>query len=112
MWELYLLFDIIRMARFCSLSSRPILKPQDSTEYCKCGKINELYNMRRMLVGRKFFRRHIIPSVVAILFHIICMCGLQLRCSSIVSPRKLNSVTLSIGSQFIFNIGEIFVIFL
>ena len=33
------------------------------------------------------------------------MCGFHTRFSSIVSRRKLNSVTLSTGSQFIFKVG-------
>ena len=60
-----------------------------------------------MSVGKKFFKRHIIPSVLAILFDIFCMCGFQLTSSSIVSPRKLNSLAHSAGSQFIFNIQSI-----
>ena len=102
---------MIRTARFCSLSNRPILNPHAKIEYCRCGRIKELYKTRRMCVGRKFFRRHIIPRVRAILFEIFCMCGFQLRCSSIVSPRKLNSLTLSIVSEFIFKVGMMLFIF-
>ena len=110
-WELYLLFDMIRTARFCSLSRRPGLKPQDNIEYCKWGIIIKLYSIRRKCVGKKFFKRHMIPNVLAILFEIFWMWGFQLRCSSIVSPRKLNSMTLSIGSKFIFSVGIILVMF-
>ena len=67
--------------------------------------------MRRTCVGRKFFRRPIIPRVREILFEIFSTCGFQLRCSSIVSPRKLNSLTFSIVSEFIFYLGVILFIF-
>ena len=103
---------MIRIARFWSFSSRPLLKSRDSLEYWKCGRIKELYNIRRMSVGKKFFKRHMVPCVVAILLDILCMCGFQLRFSSIVSPKKLNSVTLSTGSQFIFKVGVIVFIFI
>ena len=59
--ELYLLHVTIRPVRFCSLSNLPNLKPRAEIEYCRCGKIKELYKMRRTCVGRKFFRRHLIP---------------------------------------------------
>ena len=110
-WELYLLHVMIRTARFCSLSNRPILNPHAKIEYCRCGRIKELYKTQRMCIGRKFFRRHIIPRVRAILFEIFCMCGFQLRCSTIVSPRKLNSLTFFIFSEFIFKVGMILFIF-
>ena len=84
---------LIRTARFCNLFNRPILNPHAKIEYCRCWRIKELYKMRRTCVGRKFFRRHIIPRVRAILFEIFSTCGFQLRCSSIVSHRKLNSLS-------------------
>ena len=58
--------------------------------------------MRSMCVGKTFFKGHIIPSVLAILFDIFCMWGFQLRCSSIENPKKLNSLTISILSKLIF----------
>ena len=51
---------------------------------------------------KKFFKRHIIPNVLAILFDVFCMWGFQLRCSSIFNPKKLNSLTFSILSELIF----------
>ena len=63
--------------------------------------------MRSMCVGKKFFKRYIIPSVLAILFDIFCVCGFQLRCSSIVNPKKLNSLTYSILSELIIISGTI-----
>ena len=65
--------------------------------------------MRRMSAGIKFFRRHIIPRVRAILFEILSTCGFQLRYSSVVGPRKLNSLTII--SKFIINLGVILFIF-
>ena len=45
------------------------------------------------------------PSVLDILLEIFCIWGDQLSCSSMVRPRKLNSVTRSIGSELIFKLG-------
>ena len=50
--------------------------------------------MRWTCVGRKFFTRHMLPRVRAI-FEIVSIRGFQLGCSSIVSPRKLNSLNFS-----------------
>ena len=52
-------------------------------------------------VCRTLFSRHVILMVRDVLVEIFWICGVQLRCPSIVRPRKLHSVTLSIGSEFI-----------
>ena len=95
-----IIFAIVRIALFCNFS---ILNPQVSMENCIYGRIRDVYISFRIRVGRNLFRRHIIPIVRDILFEIFWICGVQLRCSSIVRPRKLNSFTLSIGSEFIAN---------
>ena len=92
---LYLLFAIVRIALFCNFLILPILKPQVSMENCICDRIRDVYISFRIRVGRNLFRRHIIPMVRDILFKIFWICVVQLRYSSIVRPRKLNSVTRS-----------------
>ena len=52
-------------------------------------------------VCRTLFSRHVILMVRDVLVEIFWICGVQLRCPSIVRPRKLHSVTLSIGFEFI-----------
>ena len=84
---------------------RPILNPHANMEYCRCGMIKELYSMRNMCVGKKFYKRHILLSVLIIVFDIFCMWGFQLRCSSIVNHKKSNSMTFSILSELIFISG-------
>ena len=93
-WTLYLLLYEL-------LSILPILNPQVTMENCIYGRIRDVYISFTIRVGRNLFRRHIIPMVRDILFEIFWICGVQLRCSSIVRPRKLNSVTLSIASELI-----------
>ena len=60
----------------------------------------------------KPFKRHIIPSVLAILLDIFVCEGSNWDFSSIVNPKKLNSLTFSFFSVLIFMSGTIGSMFL
>ena len=55
--------------------------------------------------GYNIFSRRRMPIVREVLFATFWTCGFQLRCSSRVRPKKLNSETCSIGSESNFRSG-------
>ena len=111
LWELYLQRVMIQNVHCYSLINCPFLNPHAKIEYCRCGRIKELYKMWRMCVGRKVLKRHIVPRVRAFLFEIFNTRDFQLRCLSIVRTRKVNSLNFTIVSEFIFSLGTILFIF-
>ena len=94
-WALYLLFVIIRRARFCNLNILSHSKPQHVIPNCKWESTSESYINFIADVGRYLLSRFIMPNVREILFAIFDGWELQFMNSFIVSPKKLNSVTLS-----------------
>ena len=94
-----------RTARFCRSLSLPILKPHDSIQLWKCGRMSVLYKVRNTEMGIIFFSRRRMPIVREVLFATFWTCGFQLRCSSRVRPQKLNSETYAIGWESNFRSG-------
>ena len=94
-----------RTARFCKGLSLPILKPHDNIQKWKCGRMDVLYNVRGTEMGIIFCSRRRMPIVREVFFATFWTCGFQLKCSSRVRPKKLNSETCSIGSESNFRSG-------
>ena len=95
-WALYLLFVIMRRARFCSLNILFHSKPQHVIPNCRWDKIKESYMSFMAENGRYLFSLFIIPSVREILLAIFAECELQFINSFMVKPRKLKHETRSI----------------
>ena len=110
-WALYLLHVIIRTALFCNLNSLSDIKPHDNMQYCRWGRIKLLYKILNIFWGKNRFNLHTIPSDLDILFDIFCTCSFHVKCWSIVKPKKLKSVTLSIIWSFKFSCGITFSMF-
>ena len=104
-WALYLLFVIIRRARFCNFDMRSHSKPQFVIPNWRCERISESYINFIAEMGKYRFSLFITPSVRKILFAIFLTCEFQLIYSFTVRPRKLNSVTPSIRVLFIMRHG-------
>ena len=104
-WALYLLFVIMRRARFCSLNILFHSKPQHVIPNCRWDKIKQFY-MSFMAENRRYlFNLFIIPNVREILFAILAECVLQFINSLMVKPRKLKHETRSICLSLIFRSG-------
>ena len=104
-WALNLLHVMTLIALFCNLINLDNLNPQLKIPYWRCGSINELYKTRRILVDKYRLRRFMTPRVREILLELFCICAFQFKCWSIWRPKKLKSVTLSIGESFILMSG-------
>ena len=104
-WALYLLFVIIRRARFCNFNMRNHSKPQFVIPNWRCERISESYINFIAEMGKYRFSLFITPSVREILFAIFWTCEFQFIYSFTVRPRKLNSVTRSIRVLFIMRHG-------
>ena len=94
-WALYLLFIIIRKARFCNLNILSHSKPQHVILNRKLESISESYINFIADRGRYLLCWFIMPNVRKILFGIFNEWELQFMNSFIVSPKIFNSVTLS-----------------
>ena len=104
-WALYLLFVIMRRARFCSLNILFHSKPQHVIPNCRWDKIKESYMSFKAENGRYLFSLFIIPNVREILLAIFAECELQFMNSFIVKPRKLKHETRSIFLSLIIKSG-------
>ena len=104
-WALYLLFVIMRRARFCSLNILFHSKPQHVIPNCRWDKIKESYMSFKAENGRYLCNRFIIPNVREILVAIFAECELQFMNSFIVKPRKLKHETRSIFLSLIIKSG-------
>ena len=105
-WALYLLFVIMRRARFCSLNILFHSKPQHVIPNCRWGKIKEPYMSFKAENGRYLFSLFIIPNVREILLAIFAECELQFMNSFIVKPKKLKHGTRSIFLSLIIKSGK------
>ena len=99
-WALNFLFVIIRMARFWSLKILFQSNPQQVIPNCRWDSIKESYTSFIAAIGRYRFSLFITPRVRDILFAIFEEWDFQFMFSFIVSPRKLNWVTLSMTEPF------------
>ena len=100
-WALYLLFIIIRRARFCNLNILSHSKPLHVIPNFKWESTSESYINFKADRGRYLLSRFIMPDVREILIAIFDECELKFMNSFIVSPQKINSVALSITVLFI-----------
>ena len=89
-WALYLLFVIIRRARFCNFDMRSHSKPQFVIPNWRCERISESYINVIAEMGKYSFSLFITPSVREILFAIFWTYEFQFIYSFTVRPRKLN----------------------
>ena len=62
-WALYLLFVIIRRARFCNFDMRSLSKPQFVIPHWRCVRISESYINSIAEMGKYHFSLFITPSV-------------------------------------------------
>ena len=97
---LYLLFVMMRRARFCSFYMRSHSNPQFVIPNWRC-MINESYINFMAEKGKYRFSLFITPKVCDFVF----VCEFQFIYSFTVNPRKLNSVTHSIMVLFIIRRG-------
>ena len=104
-WALYLLFVIMRRARFCSLNILFHSRPQHVIPNCRWDKIKKSYVSFMAENGRYLFSLFIIPSVREILLAIFEECELQFINSFMVKPRKLKHETRSIFLSLICRSG-------
>ena len=99
-WALNFMFVIIRMARFWILKILFQSNPQQVIPNCRWESIKESYISFIAAIGRYLFSLFITPRVRDILFAIFEEWDFQFMFSFIVSPRKLNWVTLSMTEPF------------
>ncbi len=92
----YLLRLKILTNLFCNLNILSHLKPQRSMPKFKCESTRELLISNLVWIGRKCLRLFKMPIHWDILFDNLFIWHFHVRCSSRVSPRKLNSETRSI----------------
>ena len=92
---LYLLFVMTLIVLFCNLFSRPGLKTHVNIENWKCGNMRALCKILNMVIGRNFFSLFKTSIDLKTLFGTFWIWLFQFKCSSMVRPRKLNSVTRS-----------------
>ena len=97
-WALYLLFVIMRRARFCSLNILCHSKPQHVIPSCRWDKIKESYMSFKAENGRYIF-------ILTFFLTIFAECELQFMNSFIVKPRKLKHETRSIFLSLIIKSG-------
>ena len=71
----------------------------------KCGWINELYINHKIFWGKLCLSLCKISITLAIFIDVLVICALHVTFWSIVIPRKLNSVTCSIGLSFIVSLS-------
>ena len=90
---------------FCNLASLPHSNPQHVIPNWIWDKINESYMIFNADNSKYRFKQFITTRVWQILLAIFTECDPQFMNSFIVIPRKLNSVTLSIGVLLISSCG-------
>ena len=110
-WALYLLHVIIRTALFCSLNILSDLIPHDNMQYCRWGRIKQLYKIFNIFGGKNRFNLHIIPSDLDILFDIFVHAHSMSNTDRLSNLKKSKSVTRSIICSFKFNCGIRFSMF-
>ena len=102
---LYLLFVMMRRARFCSFDMSSHSNPQFVIPNWRSERINESYINFMAEKGKYCFSLFITPKVRDILLAIFCVWEFQFIYSFTVNHRKLNSVTRSIMALFIIRRG-------